>query len=176
MLLRLHELLRRKLPFDKAFRPGSIDLTETKYRLDAPIRVTGFAELSGGIDEIRVCGRIQGVVAGECDRCLEPVRFELDREFELLYREAPSSGMAPEIEIEDADTEIGYYEGDGLQLADVVAEQLLLWLPMQCVCSEQCKGICLVCGANRNTTNCDCHQKPADERWAALRDFRGSVR
>jgi uncharacterized protein len=176
VLIRVQELRRRKLPFDTTLRPGAIDLTETKYRLDAPLRVLGFAELIGGTDEIRVNGRIKGAVAGECDRCLDPVRFEYDEAFELNYREAPKGGTESEVEIDDEEAEIGYYEGEGVRLEDVAGEQLLLWLPMQCVCSEECKGICPVCGANRNKTSCDCHEKPVDERWAALRDIHVTTR
>lgn len=176
MLISVQELRRRKLPLNANLRPDSIDLTDTTYHLDSALRVAGSAELTGGTGEIRVSGRITGTVMGECDRCLEPVRFPLSREFQLSYREAPSSPAAPEVEIDDAETDVGFYAGDGLRLEDVVAEQLLLWLPMHCVCSEQCKGICPVCGANRNDVSCDCHQKPVDERWSALRDFRASVR
>jgi len=176
VLLRVQELRRRKVPFDIAFRPGSIDLTGTNYQLDSELRVVGTAQLVEETDEIKVSARIAGLVVGECDRCLDRVRFNCDREFDLSYLAAQVGSVASEIEIEDSETEIGYYDGDGLELADVVGEQLLLWLPMQCICSPQCKGICPVCGANRNKTSCDCHQRPVDERWAALRDYRASVR
>ena len=172
MLLRVQELRRRKLPFDTTFRPGSVDLTGTKYQLAAPLRVAGIAELIGAADEIKVAARITGTLVGECDRCLDRVQFDYDQDFELSYRPALTGGAVSEVEVDDSEIEIGFYDGEGLQLGDVVGEQLLLWLPMQCVCDEGCKGICPSCGANRNKTSCDCHQKPADERWAALRNFR----
>jgi len=50
----------------------------------------------------------------------------------------------------------------------VIKEQILLELPMQRVCREDCKGICPFCGANRNEVGCECHIKPADDRWRAL--------
>ena len=67
---------------------------------------------------------------------------------------------------------MGFYELPGLQLEDIVREQVLLQLPMQRVCSETCKGICPMCGANRNETDC---VMPAanlgDDRWMALKDL-----
>jgi uncharacterized protein len=42
---------------------------------------------------------------------------------------------------------------------------------MQTVCSETCKGICPVCGASRNETDCDCEEHPGDDRWIALKDI-----
>ncbi len=73
----------------------------------------------------------------------------------------------------DADQgEVGFYprwEGDGVGLADVVREQLLLWLPARSLCSPDCKGICSVCGKDRNEANCECSESFADPRWDALR-------
>ena len=67
--------------------------------------------------------------------------------------------------------EAGFYEGDGLDLADVLREQIMLELPMQRVCHEDCLGICPVCGQNRNRAACDCHERRPDDRWARLRDL-----
>ena len=61
-----------------------------------------------------------------------------------------------EDEIDEAAVEVGYYEGNGLQLNDVLREVVLLALPMQLVCNESCKGICPVCGQNRNQRECGC--------------------
>ena len=64
---------------------------------------------------------------------------------------------------------MGFYEGDGVELNDVLREFILLTLPMQRVCSEDCKGICPECGQNRNQKECACQAAPADDRWAALK-------
>jgi uncharacterized protein len=71
---------------------------------------------------------------------------------------------------------MGFYELPGLELADIIREQLLLQLPMQRVCSAECKGICPVCGANRNDGACKCEAHPGgdhpdDDRWMALKDL-----
>ena len=74
------------------------------------------------------------------------------------------------VEINQGESEIGFYEGEGLELEDILREQVLLALPMQRVCTESCKGICPGCGKNRNETVCDC--RPAvDDRWGALRNL-----
>jgi len=53
----------------------------------------------------------------------------------------------------------------------VLREQILLSLPMQRTCREDCKGICPACGTNRNRAGCGCLAKAPDDRWAALRDL-----
>ena len=64
--------------------------------------------------------------------------------------------------------DIGYYSGSGLVLNDLLRETVLLALPMQLVCSEDCKGICPVCGSNRNVSGCECKEQVVDERLAGL--------
>jgi uncharacterized protein len=67
---------------------------------------------------------------------------------------------------------MGFYEGDGLELNDVLREEVLLELPMQRICTESCKGICPVCGQNRNQIECACQASTADDRWAALKALK----
>ena len=64
-------------------------------------------------------------------------------------------------------------EGNGgLDLEEVLREQVLLALPMQRVCDAACKGICPVCGRNRNEVDCGCSVAAVDDRWKALRNFQ----
>jgi uncharacterized protein len=105
----------------------------------------------------------------ECDRCLAPARFPLDAGFDLFYRPMAEIARDEEIEIDEGEAEIGFYEGGGIELEDILREQVVLALPMQRVCSEICKGICPVCGRNRNDAECDCKTQATDDRWGALR-------
>ena len=58
------------------------------------------------------------------------------------------------------------------KLSDVLREQILLMLPMQRVCREDCKGICPICGKNRNESDCHCTATMADDRWSSLKQFK----
>src|SRR5205814_8075012 len=66
--------------------------------------------------------------------------------------------------LDAGDAEIGFYEGVGLELNDVLREFVLLALPMQRLCSENCKGICPECGQNRNQNECSCRTTVGDNR------------
>ena len=59
---------------------------------------------------------------------------------------------------------LGFYQGGGMELEDILREQILLLMPMQRICSEDCKGICPSCGKNRNETPCDCKEEHAGGR------------
>ena len=88
-----------------------------------------------------------------------------------MYYRPVAEGYGEEIAIDESEAEMGFYEGDGVELNDVLREYVLLALPMQRVCSEDCKGICPVCGQNRNQKECACQAEAVDDRWAALKKF-----
>jgi uncharacterized protein len=161
-----------KIEFQNVFQPGEIEFLEAGLRQPTPLQATGTAELSGSFEEIRVSGHLSGSVECPCDRCLEPVVMPMDGKFDLFYRPADSEWeTAPDAGLSDDEIEIGFYEGGGVDLIEVVREQVLLKLPMQRVCAPDCKGICPACGQNRNTSLCDCRVQLTDERWKALREL-----
>ena len=172
MFLNIKEMEVRKIRFDEAFEPGEIDFSDTGLRQATALHAEGSAKVlenSGG--EIRIQGKFSGTMESDCDRCLTVTSLPLDKSFDLFYRPPPEDLETEEVRIDEGEAEIGFYEGLGLELADVIKEQVLLALPMQRTCREDCKGICPVCGANRNEVACDCHVKPADDRWAALKNL-----
>jgi uncharacterized protein len=162
----------RKIRFDEAFQPGQIDFSGEELEQSGPLEVKGSAELLAHSDgEVRIQGRYTVELTAQCDRCLGGARFPLSAGFDLFYRPMSFIARDEEVEIDEGEAEIGFYEGGGLELEDILREQVLLALPMQRVCSDVCKGICPVCGRNRNETECDCHLQHGDNRWNAVRDL-----
>jgi uncharacterized protein len=174
VLLSVRELELKKLRFDVSFAPGEIEYLDARLSQVSPLHAVGEAELlANTLGEIRLQGRFTVEMETECDRCLEPARFPIDTSVDLFYRPAApvhtSHHAAEEVAIDEGEAEIAFYEGAGLDLKEVLREQVLLALPMQKICREDCHGICPVCGQNRNLVNCDCHQETGDDRWAALK-------
>jgi uncharacterized protein len=174
VFLSVRELELRKAQFDVSYPPGEIEFFDPKLRQASPLKADGCAELLGGmLGEIRVKGRLDVVMESECDRCLELAKVPLSGEFDLFYQPEPEDAKpGDEVEIGDGESQVGFYQGEGLELEDVLREQVLLMLPMQRICSEDCKGICPVCGQNRNLAACGCTVKPGDDRWAALKKLK----
>ena len=170
MFLSVKEMEVRKIRFDEVFQPGQIDFSGEDIEQGSPLRATGTAELLAHSDgEVRIQGQYSVEMTSECDRCLGRAKFPLDSGFDLYYRPMSDIAVDEEVEIDEGEAEIGFYEDGGMELEDILREQVLLALPMQRVCSEICKGICPVCGKNRNETVCDCRIETADDRWGALR-------
>jgi DUF177 domain-containing protein len=170
----VRELELRKAHFDVAIPPGEIEFFDKKLRQAGPLHADGDVELLGNtLGEIRVRGHVKAMLEADCDRCLETARFPLESDFDLFYRPAPQHAHAgEEVEIDDSESEVAFYEGSGLELNDILREHVLLSLPMQRVCRETCKGICPVCGQNRNQVECGCEMKLMDDRWSALKNLR----
>lgn len=170
MLLSIKEMEVRKLVFAETWQPPEFDFTDSGMVQAAPLTAQGTAELlphTGG--EVRVKGTVQTVLSTECDRCLTPTRYPIDAQFDLFYKPATELDELPdEVALDAGEAEIAFYEMPGLPLEDILREQVLLQVPMQRLCRPDCKGICPVCGMNRNEVDCNCAVRPGDDRWAGL--------
>ena len=124
------------------------------------------------VEDIRLVGNVAAQLEFSCARCLEPVGHRVNRDFDLIYRPLGVDRRADEVSISESETEIGYYQGEGLLLEDVLREQVLLATPVRALCREECKGLCPQCGRNRNTEQCQCEPHPSDTRWEALSDIK----
>ncbi len=173
MFLSVKALEVRKVSFNTDFPPGEIDFLEDTIRQITPLHAEGEAELlDDTLGEIRIQGKLSVGLECDCDRCLEPVKFPVESQFDLFYRPMTEDDAPPEKALDAGEVEIGFYEDGGVELGEILREHILLSLPMQKICREECKGICPVCGRNRNTGSCECEVKPADDRWSALQAIK----
>ena len=182
MYISVDDLAHAPISFDQQIAPGQIDFGIELHALQS-LHTTGQAEVlhehrgpKDVVADIRLRASYQAQVEVLCARCLEPVGVSLDQSFDLLFRPIGVDAVGDERSISPSETEIGYYEKDGLLLEDVLREQVLLSLPARTLCVESCKGLCVHCGCNRNTESCDCEATPADPRWSALRAVESQLR
>ena len=178
MFIKIKDLALRNLEFDESFTPGAIDLGEELVQTK-PLKTKGRAELiqenRGAheiVDDIRFVGSFSTEVQVRCARCLDPVGNAIAETFDLLYRPLGVDARSEEVSISEAETEIGFYQGEGMLLEDVLKEQVLLALPPRQLCQTDCKGLCPQCGKNLNQESCNCVAVMSDPRWSALEDIR----
>ena len=181
MFINIRELELHSVDFRENFRPEAIDYgPELRQKSDLVTsgRATLVEEHRGAketVKDIRIVGDYRTRVETLCARCLEPVGRDLASDFDLLYRPLGVDAGPHERSVHEGDTEIGYYQGEGIELADVLREQVLLAVPIKTVCREECKGLCPHCGKNWNTGKCQCEEVAGDPRWDALKDLRGRL-
>lgn len=166
MFLDVNDLAVRKTRIRKSYSPGTLDFHSGEFRQVEPLEVRATAELVDG--QIRIWGNLHTRVELVCARCLDTVVEEISRDFDLLYRPMASVAGEEEVQLNLEDTEIGFFEGDGLFLADILAEQVNLALPMKVICRSDCRGLCPHCGANLNNEECRCEKHGGDPRMAPL--------
>jgi uncharacterized protein len=166
MFLDVKDLAVRKIRIRKSYAPGTVDYHTGEFRQVEPLEVRATAELVEG--QIRVTGELHTRLEMVCARCLEPVHEDVTREFDLFYRPLSSMTKEEEEHLKLDDTDIAFFEGEGMFLADVLAEQVLLALPMKAICRSDCRGLCTQCGANLNNEECRCESHLGDARMAPL--------
>ncbi len=105
--------------------------------------------------------RFDAQLEGPCMRCLEDARQPL----EVDAREIDQPGGGVDLRspyLEEGELDVGAWARDALALA----------LPTQIVCTEDCLGLCSVCGENLNRAPGHAHESEPDPRWAALRELK----
>jgi uncharacterized protein len=115
-------------------------------------------------------GTITGRVIGHCARCLEDYAFDLAKEFSVVL--VPKEPLPDEVELDEDDLELSYYDADAIDLSPLVREQIILALPTRPLCRESCKGLCPHCGINLNLQSCGCTASTGDPRLAVLRNLK----
>jgi uncharacterized protein len=110
-------------------------------------------------DGILVTGHADTVADGECVRCLIEVSQPLEVEFQEVFAYSPDEAF--DYEVHD----------DTVDLEPVVRDAVVLALPFQPVCQDDCPGLCPQCGARLLDDPGHEHEAPTDPRWAALAGF-----
>ena len=129
-----------------------------------PDGVTVAGKIIGRNDVLELSAHVEGKFKANCARCLK----ELDRELSFDFEET----LAQEgNEIPDRDSVI-IFEGTSIDVSEIALGNLLLNLSFKYLCSEDCKGICPICGADLNEGDCGCERDEIDPRWEKLKNFK----
>ena len=168
MRITLGELELHRIVVSKTYGSGALDYHGADFQQAAPLKVEAVAELVG--PEVRVRGRLGTRLEACCDRCLVSVAIPVEEEFDLFYRPVSTIARAEEVELPEAELGVGFLFGDGIELADVVTEQVILSVPMKIVCQTDCRGLCPVCGANLNVEKCDCLPTKENSPFTSLKE------
>ncbi len=160
-------------------RPGS--QRKMSFTAEAPaelgIEVLGVPEGSSVDIDLRLEAVMEGVLVtgtadadleGECVRCLEPIvdAVHVDLQ-ELFVYDDPDHDLRGD----DEDDDVSRLEKDLIDLEPLLRDAVVLALPFQPLCREDCPGLCVECGARLADDPDHRHEEPIDPRWAALGDI-----
>lgn len=145
---------------------------------DEAVRLTGAPEIRARIkrrgERIDLRGHIRARAEVDCDRCLKVVDVPVETDFDAAFVPATmNADVDKEAELRDEDLDVSVFDGETIDVDELVREQILLALPLHALCADDCKGLCPTCGTNKNTdASCGCEQKEIDPRWTVLKDLR----
>lgn len=128
--------------------------------------------LESVMEGVLVTGTARAPLAGECVRCLEPLERKLNADFQEMYSYPGAGGHGGDAEPE-AEEETPVLEGDLFDLESVLRDAVVLALPLQPVCRDDCPGLCPQCGV-RLADDPEHHHETVDIRWAALQELAAS--
>ncbi|MCM2425904.1 MULTISPECIES: YceD family protein [Streptomyces] len=173
-----HELGRRPGSMRKVSRsvPAPKDLGIEVIGVPEGTAVQLELRLESVMEGVLVTGTVRAPLSGECVRCLEPFERKLDADFQEMYSypDADTRTARKDEAGDDAEEEdVLFLEDDLFDLEPALRDAVVLALPLQPVCQEDCPGLCSDCG-ERLADDPDHHHEVADIRWAALQEFKKS--
>lgn len=152
------------------YQPNDLSLEDPDLRLIAPLEL--HVRLRRNVEEVELAGSLTTTLETVCARCLKPVAIPLSAAFDERFTTSVSWGAEEQHELGSEDLNLSIFDGAGIDLDQLVREQVLLAKPAQILCSEGCLGLCPVCGADRNASPCKCEAQQFDSRWEKLKDLR----
>jgi uncharacterized protein len=158
-LTRLFEEEGEEIRFQQEVDLSGVELAGV-YPVSGPVQVEGIARNVAGVVTVSYAARYSLEIP--CDRCLTPVRSEKELRSEQV--------AVRKVHGEESDELLLLPDGL-LDLDEAVYADVVLALPAKTLCSEDCRGLCPVCGVNRNRQNCGCRIENGRNRLDSLREL-----
>ncbi|GAA1521957.1 hypothetical protein GCM10009788_27280 [Nocardioides humi] len=146
--------------------PADLGIEVLSVPEGAPVELD--LRLEAVMEGVLVTGTASAVLEGECARCLEPIRDDLEVTFQELfvYDDIRDSAEAEE------DDEVSMLQDDLVDLEPLLRDAVVLALPFQPLCQDDCPGLCPECGVRLADEPGHRHEAAIDPRWAALTELR----
>ena len=175
-MLDIRELGRRPGSQRKVTRtvPAPAGLGIEVLRVPEGSQVEIDLRLEAVMEGVLVTGTAYVGLEGECVRCLEPISDEVEVTFQELfvYHDQGSHRGGDATPADPEDDETSRLEGDLLDLEPLLRDAVVLALPFQPLCEDDCPGLCTECGARLADDPGHAHEAAIDPRWAGLQQLQ----
>lgn len=139
-------------------------------KLEQPLEVS--LEIGIESDIITVEGELEVHLVSFCARCLEKTPFTLKVVIDARVIRESDLDYFSDLSQETIDEEYRVIKNFDLDLAEIVSEEINLFIPQRVLCSQECKGLCPSCGIDLNEESCDCDNEQIDPRLAILAELK----
>jgi uncharacterized protein len=140
--------------------PADLGIDVLRVAEGEPVEID--LRLEAVLEGVLVTGSARAGLSGECARCLEPISDEIEVTFQELFLYYDDQAPFEE------DDEVSMLEDDLLDLEPLLRDAVVLALPFQPLCRDDCPGLCTECGARLADDPDHAHEAAIDPRWASL--------
>lgn len=172
MRIELEKLQGGKGGFAHVYQPEELNPVDERVRVTQPAEVKG--NVNQAAHEVFVSGHVETRAQLECDRCLQLVELPVSADFALEYITGSDYESSSAAALSEEELAVSVFDGESIDVDEIVKEQILLAVPARTLCREECKGICPECGTDLNARQCNCADEEVDPRWAALQSFKNT--
>ena len=170
MRIELDKLAEAGGKFSRTYGVDDLALDDAGLSIRRPVTVHG--QLSRGGNEVKLSGELEGQLEVPCARCLKPVELPIDAKFAERFVPVVSWRDEEQHELRSDELDLAVFDGEAIDLNEVVREEIILAAPDHVLCKDDCKGLCPNCGIDRNLEACTCERRDIDSRWEKLRELQ----
>ena len=154
---------------------GGLGFDAVSIPKDEPIDVD--LKIESVSEGVLASAHITSFAVAECGRCLEPLEYEIEEDFQELFEyekegKDKKKKKSKNEDEEELDDDIRYMDGDEIDLEGPIRDAIILNLPLNPLCKADCQGLCPDCGEKIENLPSDHAHEKVDARWAALGDLK----
>jgi uncharacterized protein len=139
--------------------PADLGIDVLRVREGEPVDID--LRLEAVLEGVLVTGSARADLSGECARCLEPISDEIEVRFQELF-------VYEDHALPEEDDDVSMLQDDLVDLEPLLRDAVVLALPFQPLCRDDCPGLCTECGARLADDPDHAHEAAIDPRWASL--------
>ena len=176
MIFEIEEIPEAGLNFNLIAKKERLKIDHQDCSLIENVKVKG--KLKRIDHEVFFTGELQTLLQVICTRCLKPFSLPVKNKIQAHFVPQVKDPLpGSEAEIKETDIEKEIYQEGRIDLRDLVRDQVLLDVPLICLCQDDCKGICTVCGNDFNANHCECkNEEEIDSRFAVLKNLKDKLK
>lgn len=169
MIIRLSEIEDTFIVKGSMEASRFMDVENSEFHIMSPVDYTLTVRKYDNL--LAIAGRVAFETSFTCGMCLEEFSRSVDVDMDIRLAPKAEIPQAAELELRDEDMDVYYYDGDEIELDPFIYEEVLLNMPLRPICKDECRGLCAICGKNKNLETCDCHETSRTLLGEKLKSF-----
>ena len=135
--------------------------------------VTAHVDIRRISGAVEIAGHVAARLSLKCARCLEDYASTVETDFVRHLVRGKDKEREKEKELTPEEMDVTFFEGDEIELLEILFEEVSLEMPTKPLCKEDCRGLCPRCGKDLNKGECKCPpEEKIDPRFAKLKGFK----